>query len=92
MGLNERERHALKGRAHNLKPVVLIGHRGLHKSVLEEIQSALDHHQLIKIRIPGGRDAMDPIIRTITENTGAELIQRVGGIATLYREKPPTQT
>ena len=90
MGLDEHERHALKARAHNLKPVVLIGQKGLHAGVIEEIQSALAHHELIKVRIPGGRDAMEPIISGIIAGTGAELIQRVGGIATLYLKRPPT--
>lgn len=89
MGLHERERHALKARAHKLKPVVIIGSKGLHNSVINEIQSALDHHELIKIKIPGGRDAMNPVLQAITEASGAEFIQRIGNIATFYLKKVP---
>jgi len=41
----------LRTRAHPLKPVVIIGQGGLTSGVMDEINLALDHHELIKVRV-----------------------------------------
>lgn len=87
--LANNQRRILKQRAHHLKPVVLLGQAGLTEAVLAEIELALDHHELIKVRATGGdRDARDAQVLTIRERTGAVLVQRIGNIATLYRANP----
>ncbi|WP_295885725.1 ribosome assembly RNA-binding protein YhbY [uncultured Thiohalocapsa sp.] len=87
--LGNRAQRALKQRAHHLKPVVLLGAAGLTEPVLAEIELALDHHELIKVRVNGGdRGARDAQVRTIAEETGAALVQRIGNIAVLYRANP----
>ena len=75
--------------AHTLKPVVLLGAAGLTEPVLAEIELALGHHELIKVRVNGGdRGTRDAQVRTIVEETGALLVQRIGNIAVLYRANP----
>jgi len=87
--LDSQQRRSLKQRAHHLKPVVLLGAAGLTEAVLAEIELALTHHELIKVRVTGGdRDARDAQVRTIVEETDSALVQRIGNIAVLYREKP----
>jgi RNA-binding protein len=87
--LQNHQRRALKQRAHHLKPVVLLGAAGLTEAVLAEIELALDHHELIKVRVNGGdRDMRDAQVMTIVEETGAALVQRIGNIAVLYRTNP----
>jgi RNA-binding protein len=87
--LQNHQRRALKQRAHHLKPVVLLGAAGLTEAVLAEIELALDHHELIKVRVNGGdRDMRDAQVATIVEETGATLVQRIGNIAVLYRTNP----
>jgi RNA-binding protein len=87
--LANNQRRVLKQRAHHLKPVVLLGQAGLTDAVLAEIGLALDHHELIKVRVNGGdRDARDSQVRAIVEKTGAALVQRVGNVAALYRANP----
>lgn len=88
MALEDRQKRALKAQAHALKPVVIIGHKGLHSNLIDEIRSALDHHELIKVKVPGGKDTMMQMIEEILTATGAELIQRIGGIATIYLQNP----
>ena len=41
----------LRARAHSLKPVVITGQHGVTPAVLNEINLALDHHELIKVRV-----------------------------------------
>jgi RNA-binding protein len=82
-------KRALMARAHALKPVVLLGAAGLTEPVLAEIELALNHHELIKVRVNGGdRDMRDAQVRTIVEETGAALVQRIGNIAVLFRANP----
>lgn len=71
---------------HNLKPVVLLGAKGLSDNVLDEINTALEAHELIKVKIAAGeREDRRLIIKQICENTEAELIQAIGKIALLFK-------
>lgn len=51
MILNNKQKQYLKGLAHSLKPVVLLGQHGLTEGVLAEIDLALNHHELIKVKV-----------------------------------------
>ncbi len=87
--LSHAQRRALKQRAHHLKPVVLLGAAGLTEPVLAEVEAALEHHELIKVRVNAGdRDLRDAQVRTLVEETAAALVQRIGNIAVLYRANP----
>ena len=79
----------LKTRAHALKPVVMTGQHGLTPAVLNEINLALEHHELIKVRlIAAKREDRKTMIETILTDTAAELIQAIGHVITLYRKNP----
>lgn len=95
MPLNEKQKRHLRALGHKLKPVVLTGNAGLTEAVYREIDAALAHHELIKVRVNaedrGDRDAM---ITEICDHSEAQLIQRIGHIALLYRrneERPRIQ-
>lgn len=75
---------SLRARAHKLKPVVTVADKGLTESVLMEIERALADHELIKVKIRVG-DNRKEISNQICTETGAELIQQIGGIALLLR-------
>lgn len=78
----------LKSEAHGLKPVVIIGQSGLTDAVLAEIEIALDHHELIKVKIRAEREERKLISEKICTQTDAELIQIIGQIAVIYRLNP----
>lgn len=87
--ITERQRRWLKKQAHHLKPVVQLGQAGLSEAVLAEIEIALHHHELIKVRVNGGdRDQRDAEVAAIAARTGADLIQRIGHVAAYYRSNP----
>ncbi|APZ43872.1 YhbY family RNA-binding protein [Acidihalobacter ferrooxydans] len=88
MELDIQQRRALKAQAHHLKPVILIGQKGLHEALREELENALNHHELVKIKIAADRDSANVIVERLLDMTGATLIQRIGGTATLYRKRP----
>jgi RNA-binding protein len=82
----------LKGRAHHLKPVIIIGGDGLTPGVHNEIDRALTDHELIKIRV----NAEDRVERkAITEELvnvhKADLVGSVGHIIIVYRINPDAQ-
>ena len=52
MNLSTKQKQHLKGLAHSLKPVVLMGANGLTEAVLAEIELALNHHELMNNRPP----------------------------------------
>jgi RNA-binding protein len=88
MNLTERQKKFLRGKAHSLKPVVSVGDKGITPSLMTELDSALDHHELIKVRVRvGDRDSRAQVITELTSGTGALLVSRVGNIAALYRPR-----
>lgn len=85
---NPQKRH-LKALAHARKPIIIIGDKGMTPAVLHETLLALDHHELIKIRVNAGdRATRETMIEEVCAMSGATLIQRVGHIATLFRRNP----
>ena len=86
MDLTPAQRQTLKGRAHALDPVVLIGGLGLTPAVLAEVDRALDSHELIKIRVTGAdRSARERLLGEICGKTGAAPVQHIGKVALIYR-------
>ncbi|WP_196140096.1 ribosome assembly RNA-binding protein YhbY [Aliikangiella sp. G2MR2-5] len=82
---NKQIRH-LRGLAHDLKPVVIVGDKGLTESVIEETLVALNAHELIKIKIRAEeREEREQMIEKLTQKTKASFIQRVGHVVTLFK-------
>ncbi|MCK4743317.1 MAG: YhbY family RNA-binding protein [Sulfuriflexus sp.] len=89
MPLSSQQVRKLRGYAHSLKVIVTVGNNGLTESVQNEIDNALEQHELLKIRVNAGdRDERNEMIKSICEKSGATLIQRIGHVASLYRTNP----
>ena len=87
--MNAELKKQLRAKAHALKPVIITGQAGISPSVLFEINSALDHHELIKVRVNAGdREQRREMSNMICAETEADLIQSIGHIITLYRKNP----
>lgn len=86
MPLTLKQKKLLRSLAHSIRPVVIIGQHGLTENISREVDQALDHHELIKIRINAGdRDARSRIIESLLPQAGAELVQQIGHVAVFYR-------
>ncbi len=81
--MNKRQ---LKAQAHGLKPVVMIGNKGLTPAVLLEIEQALQDHELIKVKIRALKLERQQMCQKIVADTQATLIASIGQVATFYRE------
>jgi len=91
--ITDKQKRFLRAKAHHLKPVVMVGNAGLSEGVLKEVEIALSHHELIKVRISADRDERQTMASAICKNANADLIQIIGGIVILYRpaKKPLIQ-
>lgn len=89
ISLNEQQKRHLRRLGHDLKPVVRTGNAGLTEAVLAEVELALEHHELIKVKlISEDRAQRQEFVARIQERTGANVVQTVGQMALLYRPNP----
>jgi len=87
--LSPQERSALRAAAHALRPVVIIGDRGLSPAVQREVDVHLKAHGLIKVRVAGDdRDARIAILTELCESLSCAPVNHLGKILTLYRPLP----
>jgi RNA-binding protein len=85
--VNTAFKQALKAKAHHLKPVVLLGAKGLTSAVIEETNVALTAHELIKIKINGAEKEDRQLIATeLCSQLNADLVQLIGNTAIIYRK------
>ena len=86
--LTPAQRKDLRGQAHHLDPVVMIGGDGLTPAVEREVDGALNAHGLIKVRMfsddRAGREAM---LEQLAQSLGAAAVQHIGKLLVLWR--PP---
>jgi putative YhbY family RNA-binding protein len=86
------ERLALKGRAHALKPTVMIGNAGLTEAVLKEIAQTLKVHELIKIKVlSDDRAQREALLEAICTQLNAAPVQHIGKILVVYQPNPDAQ-
>ena len=86
MKLSNKQKQFLKGLAHSLKPVVQLGGNGLTEGVVAEIDNALSHHELIKVKVPtDDKEEKLLIIDAIVRETEAVKVQVIGHTLVIYR-------
>ncbi len=87
--LSEKQRRYLRGLAHPLNPVILLGKEGFTEAVAKETARALHDHELIKVKGMGGdRYARDATVPALPERTGSPLVHLIGNVGLLYRPPP----
>ena len=87
MTINKEQKKHLRSLAHDMNTITWVGQNGLTEKVMEEINTALNHHELIKIKIRAGeRTERDEIADSICEQTAAESIQKIGNVIVLYKK------
>lgn len=87
MSLTNKQKQFLKAKAHELKPVVLLGSNGLTEGVVAEIDNALNFHELIKVKVPTeDREQKVLIMDAIIRETKADKVQVIGKTLVLFRQ------
>lgn len=86
MSLSSAQRREYRAIAHNLKPIIIIGDKGLTEGLLQELDRALEDHELIKVKVSSNdREGRGEIIEEMCRQSGAELVQTIGKIAIILR-------
>lgn len=87
---SEKQLRFLRGKAHALKPVVMMGHKGLTDNVVAETVQALRDHELIKVRIRAAdRGVREALLAELVSRSDCALVSRIGHVAILYRAAQP---
>lgn len=81
------QKQYLKGLAHHLKPLVLIGQQGLTPALLASIEEALFCHELIKIHFNDfkEKEAKDALTLEILAHSHAAHVGSIGHTLILYK-------
>jgi RNA-binding protein len=80
-------RKALRAAGHRLNPIVQIGKEGVTAGVLAQLSEALDHHELVKVRVgtESPEDRFDAAGRIQAEGT-VQVAQILGRTILAYRQ------
>ena len=85
--MNSKQISYLRGLAHNLSPVVMIGNNGLTESVIKEINVNLDAHELIKIKVMSDDRALRAqMLMDICAQASAVAVHHIGKQLVVYRQ------
>ena len=91
MELSSAQIKRLRAEGHRLglKPVVSIGQKGLSDNLHTEIDTALAHHELLKLRIPAaGKADKRALGSEICAQHEASLVEAIGNVIVIYRRNP----
>ena len=86
MAISPSQRRYLRSLAHDLHAVILLGAKGATEAVVKELDLALSHHELVKVKLSGGdKDERQAQVDTLIDGTGAESVQQIGHTLVLFR-------
>jgi RNA-binding protein len=89
MALSKKQIKFLRTKCHALKAVIMMGQKGLTEEVLNELDIALTHHELVKIKLAvDDRDVRKQMIVEICEKSQSEEVQSIGKTLSIYRVNP----
>jgi RNA-binding protein len=86
MALSEKQKKHLRRLAHPKSPIVMLGNAGLTDGVVNELDRALNDHELVKVSARvGERASRDAALDDLAIRTRSEIVQRVGHVGVFYR-------
>ena len=88
MPLSPAQKKYLRGLTHALHPIVMIGDKGLTENVTAEIEGALNHHELVKIKLRCDRESRAILVDEIARRCAAEKVHVIGQVASFFRRNP----
>ncbi len=88
MALDSKYRARLRARAQALNPVVMVGHDGITEGVVSALDSALEDHELVKVRFQAFKDQTRSLSLELEKATSSDLVATTGFTAVFYRKNP----
>ena len=87
MALTPKQRSFLRGKAHHLNPVVMLGKEGVSEAIIKATDKALEDHELIKVKVPAeDQDEFHATVEELMARTKAEIVQKIGHLLVIYRK------
>jgi RNA-binding protein len=87
--LTGKQRRFLRALGHHKDPIVQIGKNGLTDAVTSAVDSALEQHELVKVRIGTEcPDDREDVAEALAEALRAQVAQVIGRTILLYRRHP----
>ena len=85
--ITSKQRRYLKGLAHELEPMVMIGKEDLTDNIINELDVNLEKRELVKVKIQDG-SALKPkeSANELAEKLGADFVQAIGKKFVIYRK------
>lgn len=84
--MNSATRNFLRKRAHDLKPIVMVGKQGADERISQALDEALSAHELIKLRFQDFHDEQRQLAETLATGVGAQVVSIVGHVAIIFRQ------
>ncbi len=84
--MNSATRNFLRKRAHELKPIVMVGKQGADERVSQALDEALSSHELVKLKFQDFQDEQRPLAEALATSVKAEVVSIVGHVATFFRQ------
>lgn len=85
MSLSNVDKKRFRQIGHELHPIVTVADKGLTDNVRQEIDRALNDHELIKIKLVTDREGKKELTELLCRDFHAECVQSIGHIVLLYR-------
>src|SRR5271167_3719074 len=88
VALCEKQKKHLRRLAHPMSPIVMLGNAGLTEGVINELDRALNDHELVKVAARvGDRVSRDTALGDLALRTSSEIVQRIGHVGVFYRRR-----
>lgn len=85
MELTGKQRKHLRGLAHGLKPLIHVGGKGLTPELLHQLDEALEHHELVKIKFLDFKDEKNELTAEMASKLGCAEAGTIGHHVIVYR-------
>ncbi|MEO8001870.1 MAG: ribosome assembly RNA-binding protein YhbY [Arenimonas sp.] len=84
--LTNPQKRYLKGLAHDLRATIMVGAKGVTPSLLAELDTVLEQHELVKVKVAAeDRETRDAWITALVDGSQSGLVTRIGNTAVLFR-------
>ncbi|HEU4962676.1 MAG TPA: ribosome assembly RNA-binding protein YhbY [Bacilli bacterium] len=91
--LTGKQKRYLRSMAHHVQPVTQVGKGGVSDPMIEQINLALEAHELVKVSILQNCEEDKKVVaHDLAARSGAELVQLIGKQVVLYKESQDHKT
>ncbi len=85
--MNKEDRRILVRDAQKLSAIVHIGKNGVSDEVLRQIDEAIAHHELLKVKLYGQKELIREVATEVSEKLNIHLIEVRGFTAVFYKQQ-----